>query len=66
MTRTVLSTFLFFLMAAILLWNLYIFFSPNFLHGYGWSELLINYQGGFVRRGLLGELLKHFLYRSWG
>jgi hypothetical protein len=56
MTRTVLSTFLFFLMAAILLWNLYIFFSPNFLHGYGWSELLINYQGGFVRRGLLGEL----------
>ncbi len=24
---------------------------------YTWAELLINYQGGFVRRGLLGEIL---------
>ena len=34
--------------------------SPNRLlwNDYGFSELLINYDGGFVRRGLLGTLLK--------
>lgn len=29
----------------------------NFPNGYTWGELFINYQGGFVRRGLIGELL---------
>lgn len=28
----------------------------HFPGDYSWTELLINYQGGFVRRGLLGEL----------
>ena len=48
--------------------NLYIFFififsiiilSTKFLHPTDWttSEWLINYQGGFTRRGLIGELL---------
>lgn len=32
------------------------------LNRYGYSEFLINYQGGFVRRGLLGELL-FYLYQ---
>lgn len=27
------------------------------LNGYGFTELLINFEGGFVRRGLLGEVL---------
>jgi len=27
------------------------------LHGYGYTEFLINFEGGFVRRGLLGEVL---------
>ena len=48
--------------------NLYIFFififsiiilSTKFLHPTDWitSEWLINYQGGFTRRGLIGEFL---------
>ena len=28
----------------------------DYPHNYSWSELLINYQGGFIRRGLLGEI----------
>lgn len=32
-------------------------YNPNYFSGYGYTELLINFQGGFVRRGLLGELL---------
>jgi hypothetical protein len=31
-------------------------FSNDFPGSYVWSELLINYQGGVVRRGLLGEI----------
>lgn len=31
-------------------------FFNNFPRSYTWSELVINYQGGFVRRGLLGEI----------
>ncbi|MDE5967526.1 MAG: hypothetical protein K2G64_00340, partial [Muribaculaceae bacterium] len=27
----------------------------DLLNSFGYSELLINYEGGFVRRGLLGE-----------
>jgi hypothetical protein len=33
----------------------YLLFS-HFPLSYTWTELMINYQGGFVRRGLLGEL----------
>jgi len=29
----------------------------DFPLGYSWSEMLVNYQGGFVRRGLFGEIL---------
>lgn len=32
----------------------------NTFNGWGVTEFLINYQGGFVRRGLLGELLYWF------
>jgi hypothetical protein len=37
---------------------------PDFLSWNGWafSEWLINYGGGFVRRGLAGELLNNFSY----
>lgn len=31
-------------------------FYNRFPRAYTWSELIINYQGGFVRRGLLGEI----------
>ena len=31
-------------------------FTDNFLSKYSYSELFINYQAGFIRRGLLGEL----------
>ena len=36
-----------------------LFLSQKFLHPTDWttSEWLINYQGGFVRRGLVGEVL---------
>ena len=36
-----------------------LFLSQKFLYPTDWttSEWLINYQGGFVRRGLIGELL---------
>lgn len=36
------------------------FQSPEPINGFGCSEFLINYQGGFVRRGILGELLYDF------
>lgn len=40
------------------------FLQPYGMDSWGVSEFLINYQGGFVRRGLLGEILfsfaKHF------
>lgn len=40
-------------------YNTVIFYttSPNPLRTFYYSEFLINFQGGFVRRGLLGELL---------
>ena len=31
----------------------------NFINGWTFNEWLINYQGGFVRRGLIGELIFH-------
>lgn len=31
-------------------------FFTNFPRSYTWSELVINYQGGFIRRGLIGEV----------
>ena len=31
-------------------------FSYNFKNSYAFSELFLNYQGGFVRRGLLGQI----------
>ncbi|MDP4278435.1 MAG: hypothetical protein Q8914_12490, partial [Bacteroidota bacterium] len=45
-------------------------FMRSMLNGYSkesWNitELLINYQGGFVRRGLLGEGIL-YVYRLWG
>ncbi len=33
------------------------FISPTNLQGWGFTEFLINFEGGFVRRGLLGEIL---------
>lgn len=33
------------------------FFLSSFPNNYTWTELCINYQGGFIRRGLVGELL---------
>ncbi len=31
----------------------------NFINGWTFNEWLINYQGGFVRRGLIGEFILH-------
>lgn len=33
---------------------------PHALGTYGYSEFLINFRGGFVRRGLLGEILLYY------
>ncbi len=33
------------------------FFNNPDINGYGYSEMLINYEGGFVRRGLFGQIL---------
>jgi hypothetical protein len=35
-------------------------YSTEPFSGYGFTELMINFQGGFVRRGLVGELLFRF------
>lgn len=44
-------------------WHLYKYFTGVYSPAYGFfGEMLINYQGGFVRRGLLGEVL--FLVRG--
>ncbi len=32
------------------------FFNNPDINGYGYSEMLINYEGGFVRRGLFGQI----------
>ncbi len=34
-------------------------FSPD-INDFGYSELMINYRDGFVRRGLLGEVIRFF------
>ncbi|MDR3340720.1 MAG: hypothetical protein LBT25_11645 [Candidatus Symbiothrix sp.] len=49
----------------ILIGFLYQFFEPSPYKSWGVSDFLINYQGGFVRRGLLGEIL-FFLTRHFG
>ncbi|MDE7426916.1 MAG: hypothetical protein K2M79_03860 [Muribaculaceae bacterium] len=54
-------------LVVVFIYNLIINFVSYFgdgdiLNGYGCSEFLINFQGGFVRRGLLGEVL-YQLYR---
>ena len=36
------------------------YFFHSFPNNYTWTELCINYQGGFIRRGLLGEFLFRF------
>lgn len=38
----------------------YIYLTTNFNISFSLSELLINFEGGFVRRGLIGELLLKF------
>jgi hypothetical protein len=42
--------------ASILFFWMGLKFRNSFPGSYAWSEMLINYQGGFVRRGLLGEI----------
>ena len=37
--------------------NLYVSTVPTLYSLFNLSEFLVNYQGGFVRRGLLGEIL---------
>lgn len=43
--------------AAILLWYLYVTIPSFSEREWGVTEFLINYQGGYVRRGLMGEFL---------
>ncbi|MDR1682029.1 MAG: hypothetical protein LBS25_01365, partial [Candidatus Symbiothrix sp.] len=52
---------LFGLFAILLLYRLfYDFFTPYDYGSHGISSFLINYHGGFVRRGLIGEILFFF------
>jgi hypothetical protein len=39
--------------------NFFKSFSYDYKNSYAFSELFLNYQGGFVRRGLLGEIFIH-------
>ena len=43
-------------MLLIVAWTIIDFLGGKDLTGYSLNEYLINYQGGFVRRGLIGEL----------
>ena len=36
--------------------SFFLFFS-HYPENYNWTELFINYQGGFIRRGFIGEIL---------
>ena len=44
--------------------NLYVSTVPTLYSLFNLSEFLVNYQGGFVRRGLLGEIL-YWLWQSY-
>ena len=46
--------------AAVLIRWLYGAFLSCPIYGWGFTEFLINFQGGYVRRGLLGEILHYF------
>ncbi len=48
---------LYLILASILVYQCCFRFFYKFPNDYNWGELFINYQGGFVRRGLVGEFL---------
>lgn len=39
-------------------------FNKEYLHSSCFADLFINYQGGFVRRGLLGEFLLYCYHKN--
>jgi len=45
--------------------NIFCSYNPSLFPYYGYTEFLINFEGGFVRRGLIGELL-FYLCRATG
>ena len=51
-----LELFIFFIFIIFSIYSYSHIFSHNLFSNYSYSELFINYQAGFVRRGLLGEL----------
>ena len=53
-------TILFFFVLFIYAAALEKLFSYNYKDSYAFSELFLNYQGGFVRRGFLGEVFMIF------
>ncbi len=55
------SLFLFYV-AINLAISSYLFFIQNFPDNYAWTELFINYKGGFIRRGLIGQILFFLSY----
>lgn len=48
----------------LILYNNHFYYKTNFLH-WGFADLLINYDAGFIRRGIIGEMLQ-FLHNSTG
>ena len=54
--------FLFVITVIIIIFNFYYFVREQSLNQY--ADWLINYQGGFVRRGLIGEIFYQIHFKS--
>lgn len=59
LNKNCLSLFFFFVLFIYAV-NLENLFTYNYKNSYAFSELFLNYQGGFVRRGFLGEIFMIF------
>ncbi len=62
--KTWAARLVFFSLIGIIVYYLFLNFKPFTYYGWEVSEWLINYEGGFVRRGLAGELLL-LLYKTY-
>jgi len=51
------STLLIIYLGVVVYKNIFCTYTARDFSGFGYTEFMINFQGGFVRRGLMGELL---------
>ena len=57
----ILSSIIFLLLIDLLIFNSYF---DLLFNQWSYNEILINYQGGFIRRGLLGEIILKLNYAN--